>query len=145
MGGTNGADAKCQSAASTAGLSGRYIALVSSGNTGALSRVTSNGPFYSVTEDMAYATKSDFLTTSFSNVTDELGNVPNDGITVWSGSDTSGNASMHDCLSWTSVSSGDSATLGSDDSTNLNATNGWAAGETTGTCDQAHALFCVEQ
>lgn len=145
MGGSNGADAKCQAAASAAGLSGSYIALVSSGKTSALSRVTSMGPYYSVTEELSYATKSDFLATSFSSVTDELGGVLPPTATVWSGSDASGNASTHDCLSWTSNASTDDATLGTDDSQNLTAANGWGAGETRGVCNAAHALFCVEQ
>ncbi len=143
LGGSNGADAKCQAAASSAGLSGNFVALVSSGNVSALSRVTSKGPFDSVNQELAYPTKSDFLATSFSIVTDELGHPAS--TEVWSGSDVSGLASTHDCLSWTSVASTDDATLGSDDATNLNATNGFGAGDVRAACNLSHSLFCVEQ
>ncbi len=143
LGGSNGADAKCQAAASSIGLSTTFVALVSSGKTGALSRVTSTGPYASMNEETAYLTKSDFVATSFATVTDENGYPA--ATQVWSGSDVDGLASAHDCLSWTSVAGADDATIGSDDSTNLNAMNGFGAGDVRSSCSVSHALFCVEQ
>lgn len=143
LGGSNGADARCQAAASSAGLSGNFIALVSSGKTSGLSRVTGTRPFYTVNEELAYPTKSDFLATSFSSVTDEHGNPA--ATEVWSGSDANGLPSTHDCLSWTSVVSTDDATVGVDNNADLSAASGFAAGDLRSACSQSHALFCVQQ
>ncbi len=143
LGGSNGADAKCQAAAESAGYSTTFVALVSSGKTGALSRVTSTGPYATMNEETAYLTKNDFLATSFTTLRDENGYVA--ATEVWSGSDSNGLASTHDCLSWTSVAGADDATIGSDDSTNLNAVNGFGAGDVRSSCSLKHALFCVEQ
>jgi hypothetical protein len=148
LGGTNGADARCAAAAEAAGATGTYIALVSSGKISGQSRVTSLGPYYDSNDQFAYAMKADFLTTSFSNIPDELGNPTAATTTVWSGSDANGQPSGADCLSWTSTTSADLGTVAADDNvdtTNQDAMKGWGAGVTNAACNQQHPLFCVEQ
>ena len=144
LGGTNGADAKCVSAASAAGLSGTYVALVSSGTTSGLARVTSSGPYYTVSEEYAYTIKDDFLSTSLATVLDELGGLPPTSEIAWSGSDAKGHASSNDCFSWTSVASSDVATVAHGESSDFNYTGGWGGGSENAACSETHPLFCVE-
>jgi hypothetical protein len=145
--GTAGADAKCNAAAAAAGLGGTYVALVSSGKQSGAGRVTSIGPWYTVSGGFAYATQGDFAGGSFTEVDDELGGTPpwRGTADVWSGSDATGAASGVDCFSWTSVASSDTATLASGATLDPSLTDAWGAGELRGSCGQKNALFCVEQ
>ena len=150
LGGLAGADAKCALAATAAGLTGTFKAWLSDGTTDALSRITSDGSWFSVSD----SSFSNTLTTKrmFNNKAN-LQTLPLDNYLswsdetaanfegeIWTGTDTGGTRRSDTCASWTNGTSGlgGIGRLGGTTSASVWTNYGTAA------CNISQALLCLE-
>lgn len=148
LGGLAGADAKCALAASAAGLPGTYKAWVSDGSTDALSRITADGPWFTVRGDSLsdpstlrmFNNKANLQTLPLDNYlawADETGASVEGGI--WTGTSTGGARSATNCGNWAST-----AAMGM--SGRVGGTTGESAWTeyTTLNCTNMLSLLCFE-
>ncbi|MFZ5443160.1 MAG: hypothetical protein ACOZQL_24340 [Myxococcota bacterium] len=142
LGGLQGADMRCNTAAQAANRGGTWVAWLSTSSIPAPSRVTSNGPWYTEQADggltLAFRNSANLSTTPLSDLAvDETGRATTNA--YWTGTRGGGEPSGSHCADWTAGSSG-TGTVG----------NG-AAGGTTWTdngtvyCYSTRALLCLEQ
>jgi hypothetical protein len=140
IGGLVGADAKCQTAATAAGLTGTYVALLSTETVDMRDRFTTSGPIYNTVHTKIATDKADFLDGSFLNpvAVDEFGNTASYNYAT--GSNPSGTKlNGETCSSWTS-----NASVNARQGTATSTVNGIKG---TGTsCSNANfAVLCLEQ
>lgn len=146
LGGTAGADAKCNSAANAVGLGGTWRAWLSTTTVNAKDTLTDTSPWY----------KLDRTTVMFPSKT-ALGAGPSDYVRqfedgtefdsdgdrldVWTGTSPSGTFMAGTCLDWTSDVAEQSGTTGCD-----NAIAEWSTcGISQLSCDSNAHLYCFEQ
>jgi len=144
------ADALCASAAKGAGLSGSWVAYLSSGADSAASHVVDDGPFYAVDgKTKLYESKLGIGGGAEVEVPDEKGRKPIDvssgvdkfgqvwastsSATFWTGSSASGQVDKT-CKSWRSSDLFDDGTFSS-----------YLATTYVLSCEQEHHLLCLEQ
>jgi len=151
LGGLAGADAKCNTAASTAGLPGTYVAWLSTGTTNAVNRVTSNGPYRTTVGGLVANNLGD-LTNGVSVI-----NIPIDkdehgaqidqsgiGYAVWTNTGPSGTwTAFTPCSNWTSANSLDdnSGWTGHDGATDWS----WTFNQVPRPCNFPLRLYCFQQ
>ncbi len=149
MGGAAGADAICNTAAKAAGLSGTYVAWLSTSTASASSRVShAGGPFVLidgtvVALDWAGLTSGALLTGINENEHGVAVPYSATGLTgvAFTGSDVSGNAITNlMCFDWTQGSNTGGA-CGNDQSTNMWWTD---EGQFGCPCNYVLALYCIE-
>ena len=145
LGGIAGADAICASEASTAGLTGTFLAWISDSSTTPNSRF-SKIQAYRLAPPLATPVASSWAdltdgTLAVSLDTDATGTaVVALPLNTWTATQSSGLGLAMHCNEWTSNDPGDSAATGKADLT----TSGWSQFSTK-TCNQLARLICVEQ
>lgn len=144
LGGLPGADAKCQTLATAAGLTGTFKAWLSTGTTTATSRLThSDGPYALVDNTKIANNWSDLTDGSLLHAIDQDENGDTStAIAIWTGTTPTGDKSTPNCLGWTfntdSSKSGRTGTLAADQTwTDNNATEK--------KCNSLQNLYCIEQ
>jgi len=144
LGGLSGADAKCQEAATNAGLPGTYMAWVSTFEDYIYYRVPAGEGFSNyyyvlvdgtrIADDIWDLTDTSLQTAINKN---EFGDTLN--TTTWTGSDAYGNVGDATCLDWTDATSGVTATMGTS-----SATDGTWSDNGTASCNSLKSLYCIE-
>lgn len=144
LGGIAGADAKCQTAADSAGLGGTFRAWISTPTSSpVVNFVHSSEPYVRIDGVVIASSWSDLVDGDLAAPleVDELGNVHNNGEcgNVWTNTLRDGTPYDEDaCTGWTSLQDG--TRLGRSDVTNYSWTEGCVQD-----CLKQHHLFCVEQ
>jgi hypothetical protein len=141
LGGLAGADAKCQSSATSQGLSGSFRAYLSDAASNAYDRVPGAGPWYTTDDQLAFASKADLRGAPKAALLDEYAGYPvrvgNAG--AWSGSDSGGVATGQDCDGWTRLTADAAGTTG----TAVDAS--WGGGSAPLRCDTLLPIVCLQQ
>lgn len=140
LGGLDGADLKCQLAATTAGLSGVWKAWLSIAGVEASSRLVLAYPIKDVhgVEIFADATSMSGLLPIPPHL-DEHGNLV--GGAVWTNTDSSGREFTASCNNWLTSTSGFTGVTGLSSAQ----THGEWTQQGSATCDSANHLYCFEQ
>lgn len=144
LGGTEGADEKCQDAADSAGLNGTFRAWISSLTSSPMVNFTQSAAPYVRVDGVEIAGGwTDLIDGDLAAPieVDEWGNVQNNGEcgNVWTNTLRDGKAHDEDaCTGWTSLQ--DAASLGRSDITNYTWTEGCVQD-----CLKQYHLYCVEQ
>jgi hypothetical protein len=147
LGGLTGADASCETAAAsgaaTSGLSATWFAILSDSSTDVNTRVSIQGPVYNINDDLVANDSSDLWDGTLANAVsyDENGVIitAGDGLSVWTGSDSSGYSipSSH-CLDWSNSTAGSMGSIGL-----LDTTDQWINGSTVDSCDNQRHIYCI--
>ena len=149
LGGFSGADAKCQTAASSAGLSGTYMAWLSDDSLNPDNRFPNRG-----TPKAFRLTNGSIAANNWSDLTDgnldteidwdENGVIRNSP--VWTNTTVSGIAipGALDCNSWTDGTPGESGQGGASYTTNSYWTDATPVAPGGATCDNSHPLYCFQ-
>ncbi len=113
LGGIDGADLKCTEAATSASLTGKYRALLSSDAQDAVDLVAPGLPIVEAYNGIEVATDRNALFLSLPQpfVKDESGANVGDSA-VWTGSNAAGKKTVNNCQNWTSNSASDRGTVG---------------------------------
>ena len=152
LGGLAGADSKCQLAADSKSLGGRWKAWLSDGTSSALERVAGSGPWVQTDRfSVAFANRAALQTLPSEAIFEDEDSAiaplnRRYGIQSWTNTATGGSAKSlspsFDCADWTMNSSQDSSVGGTGGP--LEGGNQWTdAG--TAPCAQANSLICFEQ
>ncbi len=149
LGGVDGADAKCGTAAQAAMLGGVWKAWTSSSTEDAIDRISDVGPWYLVDgKTRVFNNKANLLTAPLAPISlDETGHAwdgaPYYG--AWSGTSDQGTRDTgygeDYCLDWTSGGGNDYATTGDPAS----ASQSWGGGGAGAPCSNENSLVCFEQ
>jgi hypothetical protein len=135
------ADAQCHAAAAAAGLPGVYHAWLSNGTNDAYDHVVDVAPWYTTSDVVAFAAKTDLRGAPAAQLLDENGGYPDPAaLGAWSGSNSDGVSSGEDCDQWTNAGGDVRATLGSalSDTT-------WGGGGALLACNAKAPLICFQQ
>ena len=105
LGGLAGADSTCNALASAAGLAGTWVAWLSAQGTSAIDRLSSDGPWYLVSVDLAVTSKLDLSNDDLAHPIDrdENGALVHSAA-VWTGT-RRGKLQFNDCGGWTGATS----------------------------------------
>lgn len=140
LGGLAGADTRCTTLATAAGLDGTWVAWLSNGDNGphAADRVTSAGPFRLRSGEVIANSKLELLTGVLRHPInrDENGQ-PVVASRVWTGSGADGRYSTNDCDKWRS---GNDGRVGETSS----ATATWTSAGVDG-CGQQRRIYCFQR
>jgi hypothetical protein len=140
LGGLDGADAKCGTAADAANLGGTWVAWLSDDTTDAIDRITGAGPWYLVDRTtLIFNNKANLMTGPMNTIGNNEDGTYVGGVAVWTGTSTGGIGSTVHCLNWTVGDLGDMGTSGSSDSSSF-----WTDNSDTA-CSQMQSLYCLEQ
>ena len=142
FGGIAGADAVCAARASSAGLTGTYLAWIGEGVTNPASRFSQTDVFVRPDAVSIAGSWGDLIDGTLSapiNV-DETGATVAAASPVWTGVTSSGLSTQPRCLEWTSASSAESGRIGDADATG----SAWAISSTQA-CDIPARIYCFEQ
>jgi hypothetical protein len=140
LGGVAGADARCAAIAGDAGIGGIWVAWLSTeGGPHAVDRLTSIGPWHTISGGVVAANKGVLVGGSLDRTIDrdEKGMVVPPSH-VWTGSGPDGRYLTNDCDRWTP--GGSRGRVGATDQT----TAGWTS-TTTITCGLPARLYCFER
>jgi hypothetical protein len=143
LGGLDGADAKCNTAASAAFLGGTWKAWLSDASTNAIDRINDVGPWSLLNGTRVFNNKANLATFPHSaiDVTDHGNHEPGPG--VWTGTLIGGTKSVNHCDSWLATSLSERGTSGMSSSasswTEISGLEGDYCRET-----RLH-LYCIEQ
>jgi hypothetical protein len=141
LGSVNAADAQCRAAAAAAGLPGVYAAWLSNGSTDAYDHVRDVSPWYTTSDAVAFAAKTDLRGAPAAQLLDETGGYPDPAtLGAWSGSNADGVSTGEDCDHWTNAGGDVQATLG----TALSDTT-WGGGGVLLPCNAKAPLICFQQ
>lgn len=137
-------DKICTAAAKSTNLGGTWKAWLPSSSSGvtttALDRVGGTGPWTLVDgTTVVFASHAGLTSAAMHAIDHDERGKPSPPRCVWTGTDTGGGASASFCNSWTSVSMGNTATVG-----NPVGTADWTNAGTF-TCDGVCGLYCFEQ
>ena len=142
LGSTSAADAHCQESAKAARMSGTFRAWISDDQSDASARLRDAGPWYTMSDGLAFSSKAAMAEPPESELEDELGGtLPAGGPRVWSGSDATGFRSGDNCEGWTNASSDAIATTG----TAQAGSPSWGGGGAALHCNEKAALLCFQQ
>lgn len=152
LGGSNGADQKCQQLAITAGLPGQYKSFTNDGRRAPAYSSSPNVPFVRVDSNIfesglntppIVAIDSSFALPLNYPVDETEQSLPTNAgpsVYVWTGLDSSAIPTGNDCQGWTSSSSSNIGTVGW-----TLTTDGTWANYRTFTCDTQQRLYCLQQ
>ena len=141
LGGLDGADMYCQTAATEAGLPGTFQAWLSYGSSNAIDRTADVGPWYSTGDTQVFASKADLAGDPQTEILDEHGGYPQSLAGAWTGSDSQGNATADTCEGWTNATGDVSATTG----IVLGGELTWGGGNAPLPCSAHAPLLCFQQ
>ncbi len=139
--GLEGANYRCQYHAGLAGLTQKFVAVLSDSTINATRKIAVNGRVYA-TNDLKIANdRADLWDSTIINRV----NVDEDGLAgasarVWSGSNGAGIQTTDHCLNWTSALGGDDGGIGGADRTD----NRWI-NDGRDSCDRLSTLYCISQ
>jgi hypothetical protein len=141
LGGSSGADAKCQARAEAAGLFGGWKALVSTATEDAYNHITLTGRVHNLNNELVATNISDLFDGTISNGVkyNEYYAVISGEVRAWTGSLSSGAISTNNCSEWTSFAIGNGMTGNATLSTSA-----WI-NSADATCGNALRLYCVSQ
>lgn len=147
LGGLSGADSKCQTLATAAGLVRNYKAFLGTSTTALKSRFNLVGAVYNFSGDERIQITDvgiDLLNTDqpkdlLNNIEyDDQGNSVTDS--VWTGTDSEGEISTSEsCANWTSNSAGQNGTVGD----NSRTTGFYLEDPPTQACNNTFRLYCI--
>ncbi|GEM_PF-5632743 len=140
LGGISGADAKCQAAASAAGLSGTWIAFISDSTANVKDRLPDKA-FKRIDGQIIANSKNDLFDGWIQNPINitEYGIYAGQAGSAWTGTNESGVYSGASCNNWSTIS-GSYGTYGRADETDKD----WIIDETvTVSCRSSFSLYCV--
>lgn len=135
----------CQGAADARSLGGTWkvwlsgLGLGPTGQTAAISRIQSSGPWLLLTGEVVFRNRGQLSTQPETaiRITETKAPVPLNEY-VWTGTNLGGSSSGTNCSDWSSTSSGAASTVG-----DPNSIQGWTD-STTKTCDASHHVYCFE-
>jgi len=139
LGGIAGADAKCQSAATNAGLTGNWFALISTDSSAAYSRLVKT--YYKTVNGITIADthNSLFSETHPVLITTEFGGPTSYGGYTWTGTDDQGGPIYgNNCSNWTSADSGTGGAIGASEELDSK----WIQASTL-QCNESIGIYCV--
>lgn len=139
LGGVAGADLKCNSLASAAGLKGSYRAWISVAGTNAADRITGNGPWYLVGGQLVASTKAELVGGTLKHGIDhDEKNVraPTAEDRVWTGTAPDGTFDGPECGVWSGAGQ---ARVGE-----AEFNDGRWSSSTVETCGQVNRVYCFE-
>jgi hypothetical protein len=144
LGGVTGANAKCQAAATNAGLSGTYFAWLSDslGHSPAFTFSRSQAPYVLPNGAVVAANWSALLSTSSTSLVNAIGLDARGGTPPagpWTGTNASGLPAGNNCSNWTSTAGG--GATGYWPSTDA----GWTYAVSGVSCNGGGPLYCFEQ
>lgn len=143
IGGLSGADEKCQQHATSAGMSGTYIALMSALGVNAKDRIAIIGSVINTIQKKVASNATELWGSPLSNIIhDENGIPPESDLTrTWTGTIADGTTSNYTCDSWTG-NTGNSGTTG-----HPNRISYWISGGSAPCSSEAtkSSLYCIEQ
>ncbi|GEM_PF-3292704 len=141
LGGISGSDAKCQSAATTAGLTGTFKAWVSDGTDSPSTTFTQASVSYKLVNGTTIADDwADLIDGTIQNAItiDENSATPGAPTSVWTGTNTDGSSNTDHCSMWAS-------TAGSGLGGLMSATTSQWTNRTPLSCTVTARLYCFEQ
>ncbi len=140
LGGVAGADLKCNSLATAAGIPGTYRAWISVAGTNAADRITSNGPWYLVGGQLVASTKGELVgggRLKHGSDHDEKNiHAPAAEDRVWTGTAPNGTFDGPECGVW---SGGGQARVGE-----AEFSDGRWSSSTVEACGQVNRVYCFE-
>jgi hypothetical protein len=146
LGGLTGADSKCNSLASAAGLEREYKAFIGSGSSSLKSRFNLIGAVYNFTGDNRERIVSLGADLFDADVEDLLRSIDYDengntvSAVVWTGSDSEGeNSLISDCSDWTSNSGGANGSVGD----NTRTTGFFLEDPPVQACSGSYRIYCI--
>jgi hypothetical protein len=139
LGGQTGADAKCQSAATSGGLSGTFEAFLGYTSLDPKDEFAILGPVFNTQGELIASNRNDLWDNSIANniMYDENGNSPGN-VEVWSGMYSSGLAHGSNCTDWTSTSGSGM------DGRNYYSNDDWSEYVARG-CSSNYPIYCIDQ
>jgi len=141
LGGLTGADASCQARATAGGLANasKFKAWLSDGSTDAVTRLSSNGPWFRIDGIKVAGDKADLTDgTLFTAISqDEMGNYTLGP--AWTGTNLNGTKTTNTCNSWTDGTGGFQGQIGLSDIAIQYWTN-----NTSTVCSSSFSLYCFE-
>lgn len=143
LGGSSGADQKCNLAAQGANLGGTWKAWLSSGSTNAIDRIADVGPWYGMDGKKVFNNKANLTTTPLASIERSEQNTIQLA-EVWTGSEQGGTAAGMDCAAWTSADDADEGASGSPSAYQSAGWGGHSPAQPT-PCGFPNALICFEQ
>lgn len=139
----NGLATICQNVADSQSLGGTWKPWISgtgpSGQTSAISRIQSNGPWLLLTGEVVFRNRGQLSTQPETAIRTTETKAPvalNEY--VWTGTNLGGSASGRNCMNWASTAMTSDATIG-----NPNSIGGWTDSDAK-TCDGSHHVYCFE-
>ncbi len=139
--GLEGANYRCQYHAGLAGLTQKFVAVLSDSTINAIRKVAVNGRIYATNDLKIADNRADLWDSAIINRV----NVDEDGLTganarVWSGSDGAGAQAADHCLNWTSALGVDDGGIG-----DSSRTDGRWINDGKDSCDRLSTLYCISQ
>lgn len=144
LGGIEGADAKCQQAATSVGLPGNFKAWISDSQTSAAERLEhSNSPYLRLDGVIVADNWSDFVDgTLYASINKTETGVEVSPSSVWTGTLGNGNSDVYNCLNWSSSYYQHRAMTGM---THLFSEGNWTANSNNRFCNSPYRLYCIQQ
>ncbi len=144
LGGLNGADAKCQAAATTAGLTGTYLAFLSTSTTNAFSRINASNAYYLVDKTtLIFSPLGAGPTASQLQFEDGTAWPIAQFTEIWTATNDDGTTNLNTCNDWTSNNAVDHGAVAEGNPGTL-ATK-WLFDEEDELCSNANRLYCFEE
>ncbi|MBI3783775.1 MAG: hypothetical protein HY270_10250 [Deltaproteobacteria bacterium] len=142
LGGVAGADAKCAARAAAGGLSGTYMAWLSTTTSSAASRLNhETGPYRLLSGTQVAANWNDLTDGSIATaIVEDENNTTLTSVEVWTGTTYIGTSDSFNCNDFTSSASSGVGMVGLLITSNSNWTN-----YTNVSCDSAGRLYCIQQ
>ena len=139
LGGVAGADLKCNSLATAAGIPGTYRAWISVAGTNAVDRITSNGPWYLVGGQLVASTKAELVGGTLKHGIDHDEknlHAPAAEDRVWTGTAPNGTFDGPECGVWSGAGQ---ARVGE-----AEFSDGRWSSSTVEACGQVNRVYCFE-
>lgn len=150
LGGLQGADQKCQTAADAFSIGGTWIAWLSDSSNHALDRIAGNGPWLNLSGETIFTNRAMLMTLPLANISVQENGEAASSSQVWTGTQTGGQQSTSHCDDWSRSNLlsgglyGEFETTG-DSNTNDGPTDTWTSSGFLSDCDNQMRLYCFEQ
>ena len=135
------ADKRCQDAANSQSLGGKWVAWLSDSTTNAIDRIADVGPWYRLDGRMVFANKAGLTGNPMVVINMHEDGTTNNILFPWTGTNANGTKATNNCNNWTDGSAGMTGECGSTNST----TGAWTAGSGACVCFIQYNLYCFEQ
>jgi hypothetical protein len=139
LGGTGGADSLCVSAASGAGLTGNWKAVVSGFSDNVTDRISINGIVRNLNGDIVANNQADFFDSDIQNPVGYNELAVSLNASAWTGSEYDGSRELN-CQGWGSASPADESNIGNSGSTSIS----WLNAFLPSNCSELNHLYCID-